>query len=132
MKRTLLLATTLSSLVLAGCSSGDPSAPTGDGSNVDAKYTAGPFNVEAGEELVMCTYVKGTNDNDEDIVRFSTYVGQGAIRFYLPLDVALPNDFFAQSVVVTKGLKERDQVRARLEQAIAERFPGVVARIYPL
>src|SRR6266487_1020837 len=50
---------------------------------------------------------------DPDVVRFSTYVRQGAIRFYLPLDVALPNDFFAQSVVVTKGLKERDQVRAR-------------------
>jgi len=44
----------------------------------------------------------------------------------------LPNDYFAQSVVVTKGLKERDQVRARLEQALAERFPGVVTRIYPL
>src|ERR1700739_3245713 len=29
--------------------------------------------------------------------RFSSYVGQGAIRFYLPIDVALPNDFFAQS-----------------------------------
>ena len=40
---------------------------------------------------------------DPDVVRFSTYVRQGAIRFYLPLDVALPNDFFAQSVVVTKG-----------------------------
>ena len=58
-----------------------------------------------------------------DIERFSTYVGQGAIRFYLPIDVALPNDYFAQSVVVTKGLKERDQVRARLEQALAARFP---------
>ena len=69
---------------------------------------------------------------DRDIVRFSTYVGEGAIRFYLPLDVALPNDYFAQSVVVTKGLKERDQVRARLEQTLAVRFPGVVARIYPL
>jgi len=69
---------------------------------------------------------------DPDVVRFSTYVGQGAIRFYLPLDVALPNDSFAQSVVVTKGLKERDQVRARLEQTLAERFPGVVARVYPL
>ena len=69
---------------------------------------------------------------DRDIERFSTYVGQGAIRFYLPIDVALPNDYFAQSVVVTKGLKERDQVRARLEQALATRFPGVVARIYPL
>ena len=69
---------------------------------------------------------------DPDIERFSTYVGQGAIRFYLPIDVALPNDFFAQSVVVTKGLKQREQVRARLEQALATRFPEVVARIYPL
>jgi multidrug efflux pump subunit AcrB len=69
---------------------------------------------------------------DPDVEHFSTYVGQGAIRFYLPLDVALPNDFFAQSVVVTKGLKERDRVRARLEQALASRFPQLVARVYPL
>ena len=69
---------------------------------------------------------------DPDIERFSTYVGQGAIRFYLPLDVALPNDFFAQSVIVTKGLKQREQVRARLEQALATHFPQVVARLYPL
>ena len=69
---------------------------------------------------------------DPDVERFSTYVGQGAIRFYLPLDVALPNDFFAQSVVVTKGLKQREQVRARLEQALATHFPQVVARVYPL
>ena len=61
---------------------------------------------------------------DPDVERFSTYVGQGAIRFYLPIDVALPNDFFAQSVVVTKGLKERDQVRKRLEETLAVRFPG--------
>ena len=61
---------------------------------------------------------------DPDVMRFSTYIRQGAIRFYLPLDVALPNDFFAQSVVVTKGLKERDQVRARLEQAVAVRLPA--------
>ena len=69
---------------------------------------------------------------DPDVERFSTYVGQGAIRFYLPLDVALPNSFFAQSVIVTKGLKEREHVRARLEKALATRFPQVVARVYPL
>ena len=69
---------------------------------------------------------------DPDVERFSTYVGQGAIRFYLPLDVALPNDYFAQSVVVTKGLKERDRVRERLEKTLAERFPGAVSRVYPL
>jgi multidrug efflux pump subunit AcrB len=80
----------------------------------------------------LATAFDGILAKDPDIARFSTYVGQGAIRFYLPLDVALPNDFFAQSVVVTKGLKERDQVRQRLEQTLAERFPAVVARVYPL
>jgi multidrug efflux pump subunit AcrB len=69
---------------------------------------------------------------DPNVERFSTYVGQGAIRFYLPLDVALPDPAFAQSVVVTKGLKQREQVRAHLEQELATRFPQVVARIYPL
>ena len=40
---------------------------------------------------------------DPDVEHWSFYVGQGAIRFYLPLDAQLANDFFAQAVVVTKG-----------------------------
>ena len=63
---------------------------------------------------------------------WSTYVGQGAVRFYLPLNVQLPNDFFAQAVVVTKGLEQRERVKARLEQALATEFPNVVGRVYPL
>jgi multidrug efflux pump subunit AcrB len=69
---------------------------------------------------------------DQDVDHWSTYVGQGAVRFYLPLNVQLPNDFFAQAVVVTKGLKPRERVKTRLEQALASDFPGVVGRIYPL
>jgi hypothetical protein len=30
--------------------------------------------------------------------------GRGAIRFYLPLDVQLPNDFFSQLVIVAKDV----------------------------
>jgi multidrug efflux pump len=63
---------------------------------------------------------------------WSTYVGQGAVRFYLPLDLQLPNVFFAQAVVVTKGIAERERVRARLEQALAADFPNAVGRVYPL
>lgn len=70
--------------------------------------------------------------NDQDVDHWSTYVGQGAVRFYLPLNVQLPNDFFAQAVVVTKGLEQRDRVKARLEQALATEFPSVVGRVYPL
>jgi multidrug efflux pump subunit AcrB len=70
--------------------------------------------------------------DDQDVDHWSTYVGQGAVRFYLPLNVQLPNDFFAQLVVVTKGLQQRDRVKAKLEQALANALPGVVGRVYPL
>ncbi|MDW5537664.1 efflux RND transporter permease subunit [Azospirillum lipoferum] len=69
---------------------------------------------------------------DPDVERWSSYVGRGAVRFYLPLDVQLPNDFFSQAVVVTKGADVRDHVKARLEQALEAEFPSVVGRIYPL
>ncbi len=69
---------------------------------------------------------------DQDVDHWSTYVGQGAVRFYLPLNVQLPNDFFAQAVVVTKGLAQRERVKARLEQALATEFAHVVGRVYPL
>ena len=69
---------------------------------------------------------------DPDVDHWSTYVGQGAVRFYLPLNVQLPNDFFAQAVVVTKGLKQRERVKAKLERALAMDFPNLVGRVYPL
>jgi multidrug efflux pump subunit AcrB len=70
--------------------------------------------------------------DDPDVDRWSTYVGQGAVRFYLPLNVQLPNDFFAQTVIVTKGLEQRERVKAKLERALATEFPNVVGRVYPL
>ena len=69
---------------------------------------------------------------DKDVDYWTTYVGQGAARFYLPLNVQLPNDFFSQFVVVTKGQEQRERVKAKLEQALATEFPNVVGRVYPL
>jgi multidrug efflux pump len=69
---------------------------------------------------------------DPDVERWSTYVGRGAVRFYLPLDLQLPNDFFSQAVILTKGLEQRERVKARLEQALATELPSVVWRVYPL
>jgi multidrug efflux pump subunit AcrB len=70
--------------------------------------------------------------NDPDIDHWSSYVGRGAIRFYLPLDVQLQNDFFAETIVVTKNLKARERVRQRLEAALQDKFPEAVGRISPL
>jgi multidrug efflux pump subunit AcrB len=69
---------------------------------------------------------------DQDVARWSTYVGRGAIRFYLPLDVQLANDFFAQAVIVAQDVDARERLQAKLEKLLAEDFPGVVGRTYPL
>jgi len=69
---------------------------------------------------------------DPDVERWSAYVGRGALRFYLPLNVQLPNDFFGQHVIVAKDIAARERLQARLETLLAERFPGVVARVTPL
>jgi multidrug efflux pump subunit AcrB len=70
--------------------------------------------------------------DDPDIAYWSFYVGQGAIRFYLPLDAQLANNHFAQAVVVTKGYKVREKVAARLEAALAIGFDNVMARVTAL
>ncbi|HEY2533905.1 MAG TPA: efflux RND transporter permease subunit [Xanthobacteraceae bacterium] len=70
--------------------------------------------------------------DDSDVARWSTYVGRGAIRFYLPLNVQLPNSFFSQAVIVAKDVAARDRLQAKLEKVLAEDFPNVVSRVYPL
>jgi len=69
---------------------------------------------------------------DDDVARWSTYVGRGAIRFYLPLDVQLPNNFFAQAVIVAKDVPARERLRQKLEKLLADDFPNIVGRISPL
>jgi multidrug efflux pump subunit AcrB len=69
---------------------------------------------------------------DPDVERWSTNVGRGAIRFYLPLSVELPNDFFSQFVVIAKDIAARERLRAKLERVLEDDFPGAVTRIVPL
>ena len=69
---------------------------------------------------------------DADVASWSTYIGQGAIRFYLPMDVQLANPFFSQLVVIAKDVEARDRLQARLETELAELFPNAVSRASPL
>jgi len=70
---------------------------------------------------------------DPDIEHWSFYVGSGAIRFYLPLDQQLANDFFAQGVIVTKGFEVRPAVQARILAALQRpQFAQVQPRISAL
>ena len=53
-----------------------------------------PQNASIGETRKAVDKLEATLKDDPDIVRWSTYVGQGAIRFYLPLDQQLHNPYF--------------------------------------
>lgn len=69
---------------------------------------------------------------DPDVDHWSTNVGRGAIRFYLPLNVELPNNFFTQAVVIAKDVAARDRLHARLEKLLADEFPAAVSQVSPL
>lgn len=69
---------------------------------------------------------------DPDVDHYSTYVGRGAVRFILTLNAQLANPFYSQLVVVAKDLDARDRLQQKLEKALAEDFPNVVARVSPL
>ena len=58
-------------------------------------------------------------EGDENIESWSSYIGTGLPRFFLSLDQQLVNDNFGQFMLLTKGLKERELVRAKLEKEFA-------------
>jgi multidrug efflux pump len=71
-------------------------------------------------------------ERESGIVNFASFVGSGAPRFYLPLDQQLPNENFAQFVILTGGIAEREALRARLIRLFEEDFHGLrgnVARL---
>jgi multidrug efflux pump len=66
---------------------------------------------------------------DPNVLYYTTYVGGGSPRFYLPLNAELPAANFAQIVVMTKGNKEREAVYEKAQQAFLEGFPEVRGRV---
>ncbi len=68
---------------------------------------------------------------DPDVEFFTAYTGGGTPRFYLSIQPELPNPGFAQVVVKTAGIEQRERVRARLMALFAkdEALPDVTARV---
>jgi multidrug efflux pump len=59
------------------------------------------------------------------IVNYASYIGQGAPRFYLPLDQQLSNANLAQIVVRADSVKTRDRLIQELSDYIGANIPGV-------
>ena len=58
--------------------------------------------------------------DDADISTFTAYVGQGSPRFWLGLNPQLPNEAFAEIVIVSKNVEARERIKARLENAVKD------------
>ncbi|MDD5249233.1 MAG: efflux RND transporter permease subunit [Rhodocyclaceae bacterium] len=70
---------------------------------------------------------------DAAVVSSSAYVGNGAPRFFLSLDQQLFADNFAQLVIVTKGIEQREDLKRRLEERFAAPdFSSLRARVLRL
>src|SRR5690242_3824075 len=79
--------------------------PEGTAFNVTEK------SVEKAEKLL-----KG----DNDIATYTSYVGQGSPRFWLGLNPQLPNEAFAEIVIVARDVESRERIKAKIENAVAD------------
>jgi multidrug efflux pump len=79
--------------------------PEGTAFNVTEK------SVEKAEKLLK---------DDKDIATYTAYVGQGSPRFWLGLNPQLPNEAFAEIVIVAKDVEARERIKAKLENAVTD------------
>jgi len=93
---------------------------------VDLKLNEGASLHATEEQALRLEELLSQNPLVENYV---VYVGTGSPRFYLPLDQQLPAASFAQFVVLTRSVEEREQVRAWLISALREQFPAVRSRV---
>jgi multidrug efflux pump len=63
---------------------------------------------------------EGLLKGDDEIATYTAYVGQGSPRFWLGLNPQLPNEAFAEIVILAKNVEARERIKAKIEQAAAD------------
>ena len=66
---------------------------------------------------------------EPDAGSVSVWIGSGAPRFYLPLDLVFPQNNVSQFMLVPTSIAARERLRARLPALLAQSFPQVRARV---
>ncbi|MDO9417822.1 efflux RND transporter permease subunit [Pararhizobium sp.] len=67
--------------------------------------------------------------DDKDKKFIATYIGEGAPRFFLPLDQQLRNPNFAQLLVMANDEPARERLIVKLRGILADDFPSVRAKV---
>jgi multidrug efflux pump subunit AcrB len=67
--------------------------------------------------------------DDKDKRFIATYIGEGAPRFFLPLDQQLRNPNFAQLLVMANDEPARERLIVKLRGILAEDFPSIRGKV---
>ncbi len=66
---------------------------------------------------------------DQDKTFVATYIGEGAPRFFLPLDQQLRNPNYAQLLIMSKNVEARERLIIKLRDILAKDFPTVRGKV---
>ena len=77
----------------------------------------------------MARFEKEMLTGNKDVEHWSTYVGQGALRFVLSFDVQPSDLSFGQMIIVTKSIEARNRLRAQFQAYLRKTFPGTDALV---
>ncbi|MFN4277068.1 MAG: efflux RND transporter permease subunit [Ferrovibrio sp.] len=93
---------------------------------------AAPQNVSITETRAQMDRFERHLADDADVAHWSSYVGQGAVRFLLSFDVQPGTPNFGQIVIVTKDLVARERLRTKLTEIARRDFIGTDVYVHLL
>jgi len=79
-----------------------------------------PEGAAIGATLATAQKAEKMLQGDADIATYTTYVGQGSPRFWLGLNPHMPDEAYAEIVIVAESLSARERVKHKIETALAE------------
>ena len=100
---------------------------------VDLRLTEGASYYATNTEVKKVEqWLEHWNKENQGLVNYVAYIGSGAPRYYLPLDVQLPHEGFAQLVILAKDLAAREALRDDLLTLFERDFPSLRASVIRL
>lgn len=97
---------------------------------VDLRLTEGAsYGATETEVKKLEEWIHDWDAKHDGLINYVSYIGTGAPRYYLPLDVQLPHRGFGQMVILTKDLEAREAIRSDLIQLFEQGFPSLRASV---
>jgi multidrug efflux pump len=100
---------------------------------VDLRMTEGAsYEATNAQAKKLELWLQNWSQQHEGVENFVAYIGTGAPRFYLPLDIQLPHRGFGQFVILAKTLAAREALRLDLLALFETDFPDLRASVLRL